>query len=570
MKSTFEIMNLKKLFFLPFIVLALMVSCQTEETDITNPQEEIIEANSTAADLMSRTTLNDGSGDNIIDYANCLEVLLPVTVTANGVTITIESYTDYDALEELLDAFSNDNDEVVITFPITVILNDYTEIVINNQAELEAQVELCNGENEDDDDIECIDFQYPISISIYDSTFQVTDTITVENDEALYDFIESLENGVLASLNFPITMILSDGSTVEVNSNQELEAVIIDAEDDCDEDDDNDWNDDDELDCDEETVALALKECEWIIAAYTSFPEFEGFELEFDANYNFVITQDNQAIGEGSWSVAQDGDDIFLHLDTNFEDFGVSWLLVECDDDRFQFESGNNTMVLEQDCDNNNNSPFDCFASFDAVIEKCDEGNDGFEVYNLTTAFDNCNTPNFELTYHITEADADANANALANPEAYTNLASPQTIYVRVQIVGNDSEFEVFPIELLLSDCGGNIPGSGCTETEVDNILMECEWTITSYQGGTSFNIFNMSFMDNQDLIIESDNDSYTGNWSTSQDGDYVIVEFSNIPGGNIQILNGSFKVVECTAEQMIFHDVNDSNNELVLDRDCI
>ncbi len=51
----------------------------------------------------------------------------------------------------------------------------------------------CHDENEEDDDIECIDFQYPISISIYNTEFEIIDTVSIANDEALYNFIESLE-----------------------------------------------------------------------------------------------------------------------------------------------------------------------------------------------------------------------------------------------------------------------------------------------------------------------------------------------------------------------------------------
>ena len=124
----------KFLLFLFLLFLMLFSACQEEVVEITEPDnEETIAPNSNLANLMRNVASNDGSRDNIIDYANCLEVVLPVTVTANGVTITIESITDYDALESILDAFTNDDDDVEIAFPIAVIFNDYSELVINNQ-----------------------------------------------------------------------------------------------------------------------------------------------------------------------------------------------------------------------------------------------------------------------------------------------------------------------------------------------------------------------------------------------------------------------------------------------------
>ncbi|WP_055435737.1 LamG domain-containing protein [Lacinutrix algicola] len=453
MKPTLRIMNFKKLLFLPLIIFALIQSCQTEETEITNPPEEdIIEANSTIANLMSKTTSNDGSVDNILDYANCLEVVLPVTIAANGVTITIESSTDYNTLETLLDAFADDGDEIVFTFPITVTLNDYTEIVINNQAELETQIELCNGENEDDDDIECIDFLYPISVSIYNSNFQVTETVVIEDDETLYNFVNDIEGGVLASLNFPITMVLSNGNTVIVNSNQELEAAITDAEDNCDEDDDYDWNDDD-FECSEDAIELVLVECLWDIAI-TSPSGLTSYE---DAEFTSNGVLNNQFGGD--WWLEVANGEIILNIDTNSAPLTGSWVFAECTNDELVLINGNQTMVLEQDCDSNN--PFDCFEDADAEISACDgDIVDGFAEFDLTTGFPNCILPAIStMSYHVTESDAVANMNSIATPSNFINtVVNLQTIYARVGLTTNPDAYEVYPITLIVNDCCDN-PG---------------------------------------------------------------------------------------------------------------
>ena len=47
------------------------------------------------------------------------------------------------------------------------------------------------------------------------------------------------------------------------------------------------------------------------------------------------------------------------------------------------------------------------------------------------------------------------------------------------------------------------------------------------------------------------------------------MLTISNISGGNVQVLDGDYVVVECSAEQIILHDVNNSDNEIVLDRYC-
>ena len=151
--------------FKPILLLVLSViftltSCRTEDDlAIDPPADETIEANSTIANLMSRTASNDGSYDNIIDNASCLSVQLPATVTVNGIELLINDDDGYQDIEDIIDLFDDDVDSIVISYPITVILVDFSTVVINSDSELAALAVNCVGDNENDDDIECIDFQ---------------------------------------------------------------------------------------------------------------------------------------------------------------------------------------------------------------------------------------------------------------------------------------------------------------------------------------------------------------------------------------------------------------------------
>ncbi|WP_452222857.1 hypothetical protein [Lacinutrix chionoecetis] len=668
----------KKILLL-IVVFCSALACQNENSDITPPnnQDIIIQDSALGNALVNLATL-DGSLDNVIDNANCILVNLPVTVMINGVEFTIDSIEDYEVIEAIFNEFDTDNDDIEIVFPIVITLNDYTQVDIANYTELESFIEQCSGENEDDDDIECIDFQYPISFSIYDANFQLTETVVINNDEALYNFIANLSGGVLASLNFPVTMILSDGSTVVVNNNEELEIIIAEAADDCDEDDDNDW-DDDNYDCTEDNIVSNLLECYWVIVAYNGNDTFIQYDIEFHANGAFEMHEGSatSAIG-GAWemSVSNDGlpELVITQLTAFQQDLIGSWVIIDCDADRLELVNGNNTMVMEQDC-NPNENPFTCFESFDAEIVVCDDNGDGFGVFDLNTVFANCETSSLTITFHETLVDAQVNVNVLLSP--YNNIiVSQQTIFARVEMLSTGN-FEIFEVDLIVENCnpsgctesdvdvylveciwnvvnynGSNdlitydldfdangtllITGNGqaisstwstsqtsdgvwveftgvngpniqaisgnwlivecesdrlqmdqgsntmvieqdctsnntCTEGDVDGILQECEWTITSYAGDTGFNIFNINFTSLTNAIIYTPNstEDYTMNWSTVGNGNQVTITFSNISGGNVQVLNGDYIVVECTADQLILHDVNNSNNELVLDKDC-
>ena len=152
--------RLNLLYLVSFFALFMLASCQKEAVEITGlDTQETFVAESDLASLITQTSTMDGSSDNIIDGANGFSVNLPVTVIVNGVEITINSEADFELIEEIFDDSDDDTDSLEIVYPITITLSDYTEVVVNNQSELEALRAEYSHEN--DDDIECIDFRIP-------------------------------------------------------------------------------------------------------------------------------------------------------------------------------------------------------------------------------------------------------------------------------------------------------------------------------------------------------------------------------------------------------------------------
>ena len=347
--------SLPKFLTIAFFALLCFTSCQTEvieETPIN--EEELIVAESAMANLLMSTASRDGSVDNILDNANCLAINLPVTVIVNDITITINTLEDLELIEDIFDEFENDDDVLELLFPITIVLNDHTEIVINNQDELDAFVEDCI--NDDDDDIECIDFQYPISFSIYNTDFQIIDTVVIENDRELHEFIERLENSdsgvILASLNFPVTMVYANGETIEVHNHQELERVLNEARENC----------DDEEACRKEVVDMYLQECHWEIYRYNGDDHFRNYDIFFNEDGELTIVSENATVAiTGRWNTVLTDAGLVLKISelTEFdEDLGGEWLIVECDDDRFELErrenaTGTNSthIVIKKECE---------------------------------------------------------------------------------------------------------------------------------------------------------------------------------------------------------------------------
>lgn len=339
------------------IGLFLVLSCQKESTLLIEPPvNEILKSNSSVASLIKRTTIKDGSIDNIIDSANCLTVILPVNVIANGVPLTINSEADYLLIKNIFDEFSLDIDTLTIIFPIKISLSNFEIITVYNSNELQELAKECIGENEIDDDIECVDFVYPINISIYNTSSQLTQTIVVQSDEQFYKLVEDIEDYYIVQINFPISVILYDGSTQTIADMSELEKAIEAADGMCDEDDDYNYNDDDCSDCTLEQANNLLLTCNWVVDDL-KINDIDKSEQYSDLVFTFLNTgivniNINGSLSSGTWDLSFSNNKIKLSLNIpNFQDFNFNWELKEINgNDEFEFKVDNNSLKLDKNC----------------------------------------------------------------------------------------------------------------------------------------------------------------------------------------------------------------------------
>lgn len=331
-------------------------SCQEEFEEVitSNTEEASFQATSGTANLMQRTAFRDGSFDNIVDGASCFALNFPYTVNVNGLDITVDSREDLRLIEEIFDEFDDDDDVLEILFPITITLADYSEIVINNEEELRELARQC-VEGGDDDDIECIDFVYPITLFTFNVDQQQTGTVTINSDRELRFFFRELDDDDFVSIQYPVTLIQFDGTEIQVNSNEELEAALDRAKDACDEDDDDDYNDDD---FDEERLENLLQECPWTVLSVKrngmdQTPQYEAFLMTFLEDGVVRVRDRNGNVLFGEWDL--DDDDDYIELDLSFDtlvDFDLDWKVYEVEAGKIRLFSGEgNRILMRLTCD---------------------------------------------------------------------------------------------------------------------------------------------------------------------------------------------------------------------------
>ena len=331
-------------------------ACQEEfeEVNTSDAQEESFQATSSTAKLMEKTAFRDGSFDNIVDGSSCFALNFPYSVNVNGLDITVDSKEDLELIEEIFDEFDDDEDVLEILFPITITLADYTEITINNREELIELARQCI-EGGDDDDIECIDFVYPITLFTFDINKQQTGRVTVNSDRELRLFFKELDDDDFVSIDFPITLVKFDGTEIRVNSNAELAAALEMAKDACDEDDDDDYNDDD---FDKERLANLLTECPWTVLtvernSVDQTGQYEAYLMTFKEDGTVRVRDRGGNVLVGNWDLDDEGE--YVELDLSFDtlvDFNLEWKVYEMGEGKIKLFSGEgNRIIMRLNCD---------------------------------------------------------------------------------------------------------------------------------------------------------------------------------------------------------------------------
>ncbi len=224
-----------KSFFIALAIVAIFIGCQREYLKISEPDKETtITANDPIVDLLLKVALKDGSFDNIIDRCNEISIKFPYSVKIKNEILEITSKKDAESVKA---EYFQVRNSINIVYPVTIVFSDYTEIIISNTGELRKIQNQYNTTIEDDD-IECIDFIYPVEIALYDTVYQELVMMDVGGDRDLYNVFKEMNN-TIAEIEYPILMESSDGNTATIENNMELENVINEgANTGCDEEDD--------------------------------------------------------------------------------------------------------------------------------------------------------------------------------------------------------------------------------------------------------------------------------------------------------------------------------------------
>ena len=584
-----------------FIVALNFTSCQDEFEEINNGEElQAIMASSVAATLVKNTATKDGSFDNIVDGASCFEINFPYSVAVNGIQLTIASIEDLHLIEEIFDAIDSDEDFLDILFPITITTADFTEITINGIADLRELAAECT-EGGTDDDIECIDFVYPITLFTFDVELEQTGSVVVESDKDLRRFFGGLEDTDLVSFDFPISLALYDDTVITVNTNEELVRAIENAKDACDEDDDDDYNDDDCDECSAERIKESLVACSpWKIIEFERndndlITDFRTANLFFDAEGGVLVKQNGMEY-QGGYTLSGDKNNILLEITgLDLEELNVVWSLDEVyfDEDYKELElstDDDSDLELKSFCDGNEggNEEGEDPNTLREILKECSwvirkvalQGEEvrrllGFEFEFLpegVATLSNGITTG-EGTWEIGYNDDQVLSLLIEfGSEPAVNFQWP------LRDLTNDRlKFEVEEInyELILQrDCDNG--ASDEDVSEIRNIMLGGEWTIASYVEGemdntTMFGGYSLNFMASSQVSVLEGGEAFgQGLWRVLRNSEERLKVYLNF-GDNMPFdaLTDDWDFVSITDGRVELKDIDEDGilTTLVLEK---
>lgn len=216
--------KLKLITVFTLITILGLTSCQTEESTEVGIKPET----SSTSSFFKRVAMNNGSTDDFLDGNAGTELLFPIRGMVNGQQITLTSKSDFLQVLNIMGALNNDKDSTVFNFPIRVRTSDYLEVILKSQSDFDAlKQENKKAEEEGISAISSIDIDFPITMLTYSLGIEQTRSVLIQSKKQLYNFITCLQSDELFSVDYPMSVALSNETAIQINSEAEFINAIL-------------------------------------------------------------------------------------------------------------------------------------------------------------------------------------------------------------------------------------------------------------------------------------------------------------------------------------------------------
>ncbi|MAS39876.1 MAG: hypothetical protein CMG16_01900 [Candidatus Marinimicrobia bacterium] len=163
----------------------------------------------------------DGMDERKRHKKRCFKFVFPLSFNLGETSYTVNDYTEFHAAMKAHYEATGVKEKPAFAYPIQIEFRgeDAETATINSDEELKEAFQACRGEQ---DDKKCFTFGFPVSFTMPDGS-----VLTAEDEEDLeakmQAFYESYEGKKKRPrVIFPVELIFEDGSSLTVNSVQEM------------------------------------------------------------------------------------------------------------------------------------------------------------------------------------------------------------------------------------------------------------------------------------------------------------------------------------------------------------
>lgn len=222
----FFVKKIVAIIFLLFLTLGCLKEIDINEGENPNTNN----SNSETTNDYKRIGMYDGSFDDVIDNNSCTSIVLPVSLLANNIPLTITNIADYQLVIDIFDLSPIDTDTIIFSFPITIMNQDYSQTSITSLVQLDNLSIICDAAiNTNLSAITCVDIVYPINISLFNTDTNQTTIISIEKDQDLFNFMANLTQNEVYSVQYPINAVTIGNVNISVSGDSQLKSIIIDC-----------------------------------------------------------------------------------------------------------------------------------------------------------------------------------------------------------------------------------------------------------------------------------------------------------------------------------------------------
>ncbi|MBZ9651637.1 hypothetical protein [Psychroflexus montanilacus] len=198
------------------LFLFVFVGCYEDDSQVIESRDAL-HRSSVLTPLIKSITLHNANFDDHIDNTSCFSLVFPYEVNINSNRRTISSIQDLNSIDE--------NDQVQILFPISIVFFDYTQHKVNTTSELSLLTNSC----EEKFDIEhnpCLNFDFPIVIKEFNELDGTFETLNLISNEELFQYVDNLHDSDVYEIDYPILLLDSNSDGHVINSNSEFEEAF--------------------------------------------------------------------------------------------------------------------------------------------------------------------------------------------------------------------------------------------------------------------------------------------------------------------------------------------------------